>query len=403
MPVPEFPQRLHEQSLPIDQIFLDPNNPRLATVSSEETPENRIAEETVQLATLRRLNDGRFDQEGLRSSIKRSGLLPIDRIVVRPIEGEQDEKYVVVEGNRRIGAIKSLLRLYADGDLTLEEPVLATIDEPHVLVLEGEGAEEARLDQWLIQGVRHISGIRPWGGYQAARTIQTMIDRLGYNEREVAEALNLSVQRVKRSMRVLAALGQMSEDDEYGEFAVPDLYSYFDEMIRRVTVRNWVRWDNDSYRFTDEDRAREFFSWIAPDEELSDEPRIPTSEGVRQLDDVLASEAALAVLNTPGNSLGDALVVAAPAPLEPEWRRPVERAIDALNAIPMGVLESLEGDDRDLIERIRDLAARRLEQADALGGTAGGGPGGGLEPDVVAVEVVAEEGEATGAETRNAG
>ena len=28
---------------------------------------------------------------------------PIDRIVVRPIEGD-DEKYVVVEGNRRIGA-----------------------------------------------------------------------------------------------------------------------------------------------------------------------------------------------------------------------------------------------------------------------------------------------------------
>jgi hypothetical protein len=365
MPVPEFPERLLEEPLDIEKIALDPNNPRLATVSTEETPEDRIAEAGTQMATLRRLNDGRFDQDGLRASIRRSGLLPIDRIVVRPIEGE-DDKYVVVEGNRRIGAIKSLLALHQDGDITLDDKVLETIKAPAVLVLQGESAQEARLDQWLIQGVRHISGIRPWGGYQAARTIQTMIDKLDYSEREVAEALNLSVQRVKRSMRVLAALEQMSEDDEYGEFAVPDLYSYFDEMIRRPTVRNWVRWDNDDYEFNDEERAREFFSWIAPDDDLDDAPRIPTSESVRQLDDVLGSDAALAVLNTPGNTLGDALVVAAPEPLEPEWRKPVERAIDALNAIPMGVLEGLEDEDRELIERVRDLAARRLEQADAL-------------------------------------
>lgn len=368
MPVPEFPERLQEQPLPISDIYLDPNNPRLATVSTEETPENRIAEAGVQTATLRRLNDGRFDQEGLRASIRRSGLLPIDRIVVRPIEGD-DEKYVVVEGNRRIGAIKSLLRLYEDGDITVENRVLQTIESPSVLVLQGENAEEARLDQWLIQGVRHISGIRPWGGYQAARTIQTMIDKLNYSEREVADALNLSMQRVKRSMRVLAALEQMSEDDEFGEFAVPDLYSYFDEMIRRPTVRDWVRWDNDNYEFTDEERARDFFSWIAPDEDLDDQPRIPTSEGVRQLDDILGSDGALAVLSTPGNTLSDALVVAAPTPLEPEWRKPVERAIDALNAIPMGVLEELEDEDRDLIERVRNLAARRLEQADSLAGS----------------------------------
>jgi hypothetical protein len=366
MPVPEFPDRLRDETVQIGSIMLDPNNPRLATVSAEETPEERIAEEGAQAATLRRLNTGRFDMDGLRSSIRRSGLLPIDRIVVRPIEGE-DDTYVVVEGNRRIGAIKTLLDQHADGDITLDDEVLASIEEPAVLVLTGEGADEARLDQWLIQGVRHITGIRQWGGYQAARTIQTMIENLGYGEREVAEALNLSVQRVKRSMRVLAALEQMSEDDEYGEFAVPDLYAYFDELVKRPSVRNWVGWDNDAYAFTDEERASEFFSWIVPDEELDDEPRIPTSGDVRQLDAVLGSEGARAILNTPGNTLSEALVVAAPEPLAPEWRKPVERGIDALNAIPTADLEELEDDDRELIERIRDLASKRLRQAEQLG------------------------------------
>jgi hypothetical protein len=366
MPVPQFPDRLEEQEVPIDAIMLDPNNPRLATVSTEETPEERIAEDGAQAATLRRLNAGRFDMDGLRSSIRRSGLLPIDRIVVRPIEGEE-AKYVVLEGNRRIGAIKTLLEQHHDGDITLEDAVLASVEEPEVLVLEGEGAEQARLDQWLIQGVRHITGIRQWGGYQAARTIQTMIEKLGYDEPEVAEALNLSVQRVKRSMRVLAALEQMSEDEEYGEFAAPDLYAYFDELVKRPSVRNWIGWDNETYKFTDEERAREFFSWIAPDEELDDEPRISTSGDVRQLDSVLGSDAALGVLNTPGNTLSEALVLAAPEPLVPEWRKPVERAIDALNAIPTAELEQLEDEDRDLIERVRDLADKRLRQAKQLG------------------------------------
>lgn len=365
MPVPQFPERLEEEEVEIENICLDPNNPRLASVTSEVTPEERIAESGVQAATLRRLNQGRFDMDGLRNSIRRSGLLPIDRIVVRPIEGE-DDKYVVVEGNRRIGAIKTLLEQHEAGDLTLADQVRASIEAPDVLVLTGEDAETARLDQWLIQGVRHITGIRAWGGYQAARTIQTMIEDLGYQEPEVAEALNLSTHRVKRAMRVLSALEQMSEDDEYAEFAVPDLYAYFDELIKRPKVRNWVGWDNDSYEFTDEDRAREFFSWISPDDELDDEPRIPTSADLRQLDSVLESDAALAVLNTPGNTLSDALVVAAPTTHEPEWRRPLERAIDALDAIPTSDLENLEEDDRDLMTNVRDLADRRLRQAEAL-------------------------------------
>ncbi len=365
MPIPNFPDRLDERPVPIVQIMLDPNNPRLADLQTEPVPEARIVEDGVQARTLRQLNEGRFDMGGLRNSIRRSGLLPIDRIVVRPIEGQQDP-VVVVEGNRRIAAIKTLLTQHDGGEITLPDEVLASIQEPVVLVLQGDAPDAARLDQWVIQGVRHITGIREWGGYQAAKTIQAMIDGLGYDEREVADALNLSLQRVRRSLRVLGALDAMAEDAEYDEYATPDLYAYFDEMIRRPKVREWASWDNDTKEFRDEERARQFFSWITSDDELDDQRRIPTSGDVRQLDPILDSEGALAVLNTPGNMLADALVVAAPQPLEPEWRKPVHRAIGAMNAIPASVLEELENDDRHLLETVRDLAARRLQQADRL-------------------------------------
>jgi hypothetical protein len=364
MPVPDFPERLKEHEIPIESINLDPNNPRLADLTTEVTPEERIAEDGVQAATLRRLNEGNFDMSGLRASIRRSGLLPLDRVVIRPLQG-QEGAYVVVEGNRRIGAIRTLLQLHEAGDVSLDAAILPGLKTPRVLVLEEGDPHRARLDQWVIQGVRHFSGIRDWGGYQGAETIRSMVNDMGYSEREVADALTLSIQRVRRSLRVISALEQMNEDEEFGEYATPDVYAYLDEVIRRLTVRNWVGWDDQQRIFTDEDKARRLYSWISPDEELNGERRIPQSADVRLLDPVLTNESALAILDTPGQNLNAALRVAGP-PLESEWRMPVRGAVSALRAIPTSALEELDEEDRQLIESLRDIAIHRLQLADTL-------------------------------------
>jgi hypothetical protein len=364
MPVPEFPNRLEEQSISIGDIFLDPNNPRLVILASEPTKEERISEASVQEATLRRLNDGPYDMAGLRGSIRRSGLLPLDRVVVRPLQ-DAEGKYVVVEGNRRIGAVKTLLALHSSGDITLADEILPTLESPKVLVLDEPDPERARLNQWVIQGVRHFTGIRDWGGYQAAQTIQSMVDEMGYDDREVADALSLSLQRIRRSLRVISVLDQMEEDEEFGEYANPDLYAYFDEVVRRLTVRNWVGWDDENYSFTDEDKARRLYSWIVPDDELEGERRIAQSADIRQLDPVLASNEALAILDTPGQTLDAALRITGP-PVESEWRNPVRGAVVALRQIPTSALEELTEEDRELITSLRELADNRLALADQL-------------------------------------
>src|ERR671919_611807 len=93
MAVPRFADRLVENPVPIEQLLLDPNNPRLLTTSFEGVREERIGEPGIQQATLNKLNTGRFDMDRLRGSIAASGLLSIDRIVVRPYK---DSQYVVV-------------------------------------------------------------------------------------------------------------------------------------------------------------------------------------------------------------------------------------------------------------------------------------------------------------------
>jgi hypothetical protein len=242
-----------EQTVPLENIMLDPNNPRLiglGTVGTEayqSVPETRIAEETVQETTLTKLNGNRtFDQDSLRASIENSGLLPVDRIVVRPIAAQINGQpaYVVVEGNRRIAACRTLLQQHDSGEKTLSPEVLASINNPKVLVLSEDTPAEARLDQWVIQGIRHISGIRPWGAYQAAKTIEAMLTKLDYSEQEVSRSLSISVQRVRRSMRVLSTLQQMAESDDYAEYSGPDLYAYFDEALKRPAVRKWLGWSD---------------------------------------------------------------------------------------------------------------------------------------------------------------
>ena len=365
---PRFVEQLQSRQIPIDDIHLDPNNPRLTSAGVAPVPDDRVGEPQVQARTLDRLDSGPHDLARMRDSIIRSGLLPIDRIVVRPLDAD-DAKYVIVEGNRRIGAVKQVLELQANAEVTLDESILETLREPTVLVLEQHDEATARTDQWVIQGIRHISGARPWGAWQVARTIQAMRDDLGYDEKQIADTLTVPVARVKRALNVLSVLNQMGEDEDFGDQAAPDLFGYFDEAVRSVKVRNWLGWNAQTREFEHDEHRAQFYSWITPDDTFggdSEQRRIPAPDGVRKLNKILENEQAISVLDTPGTDV-DAAYAALGLVGEPEWRPPVRRAIDALEAIPIGTLEHMEDDDKTLLTDLLDLAQRRLDQAATLG------------------------------------
>lgn len=364
---PRFVEKLRTENVPIGDVFLDPNNPRLLTGDRVPVPDHRIVEGEVQRRTLGLLEDGPFDMGRMRASIERSGLLPIDRIVVRPIEGHEG-RYVVVEGNRRIGGVKAVVEADRVGETTLSEDIRASLMTPAVLILENHDEHSARADQWVIQGIRHVSGIKPWGAYQVAKTIEAMTGELGYTPEQAADALTIPVGRVRRALRVLSALRQMAEDDEYGDQVKPTMFGYFDEAIRSVKVRDWLGWNQTTGTFEDDDHRSQFYSWIADDDAYDENPehqRIPSPEGVRKLKQVLDSDDAIELLNTPGSDI-DAVAASLDLEQEPEWRPPLRRALTALEAIPIGTLEELSDDDTRLIRDLLELTTKRLAQAAAL-------------------------------------
>ena len=89
----------------LDQLLLDPNNPRFAELGEkiDQVPENRFAEDKVQKAAFDKMKTPKFNVTELRDTIKELGFLPMDRIVVRLWRGSDEPKqYVVIEGNRRV-------------------------------------------------------------------------------------------------------------------------------------------------------------------------------------------------------------------------------------------------------------------------------------------------------------
>ena len=157
----------------IDNILLDPNNYRIISSETEyqKVPEERIGELEVQEDT-QALMEQRGELDPLIKSILRIGFLPIDRVVVRLWK---DGKYVVVEGNRRIAAIKKILKDYERGRISLREDVLNSIKEIEVLVIDEEKRNIPVL-QNLIQGIRHVQGVKGWGPYERAMMIKELYE-----------------------------------------------------------------------------------------------------------------------------------------------------------------------------------------------------------------------------------
>jgi len=79
-------------NLKIDQLLLDQDNPRIGTVGNQSEA----------LGALLKLSSDHFKQ--LMLSIKENGLDPGDSLYV--IKAENTNDFVVLEGNRRLSALK---------------------------------------------------------------------------------------------------------------------------------------------------------------------------------------------------------------------------------------------------------------------------------------------------------
>ena len=354
----ELFERLVAKRIQIDQLFWDPKNPRFADMPGRQrrVQEKRFIEPNVQANAFRKMCDG-FDVESIRDSILQVGFLPIDKMVARKISGKT-ENYVMVEGNRRLAAIKWILQDHNSGELDLIESALANLQEIEVLLLEGWTED----DQWILQGVRHMSGIKGWGPYQQSEAVMTLRAK-GMNLREIKECLSISsVTQVNRYIRANLSLKQMAEDEEYGQYATPDMFSYFEEGLAKPYLRDdWLQWSEEQEKCTNQNNLQLLYSWITPSDEPNGEKKIPMAIDLRHLPSVLQHPEANQLFMDRSIQIEQAYALTlTPPPIPFDWRKGLREAVDTLTRIPMG--EDFVDEDLQFLNRIKTLASERIDQ-----------------------------------------
>lgn len=299
-----------------DQLLLDPNNYRFHDLPGyKRVPRSRFSEQGVQNRALQFLAETpSFDLNALRESIISNGFVPFEQIVVETYKSEKGQRtlYLVIEGNRRTAALKTLLSDHEGGALTLRKEVLASIEEISVIEVTGSDAERSKYQKTLM-AIRHVAGIREWGPYQQARLVVEMYDNDEHAFGPVAQRIGISAREVARRYRASKALEQMEQDEEFGEYADPKLYSFFHEAVSQPKVREWLQFSDQTYRAENDENRRIFYELLSPREVDGErkEPKLQNANRqVRLLKDIVDKPVPLKILVDPEKTFEDAVKAA---------------------------------------------------------------------------------------------
>lgn len=352
-----------EKLVSIDQLLLDPNNFRFQDEPDyvRAAPE-RFAEPSVQERATKRIRSEGLTE--LKNSIVSNGFLAVERLVVRHYKDVDGIPiYLVLEGNRRAASLR-WIRDDHEAGVSIPQGVLDVLGAVPVIVTDSDDGEVTYLS---IMGIRHVGGIKQWGGYQRAKLVGDLRDMYGLDTTEVADRLGMTKHEVNRRYRALKALQQMEEDEDFGGFAGPQMYPLFHEAVSIPAVRAWLGWDDNLTTFGAQEELRHFYMLITPYVDDNDDDFVPrdvkitTYSQVRDLRDVLANPDAKAVLLDPTRSLGDALGIAKADELSSSWRSEISEAASALTKIGAFDLAGMSQEDITSISNLQDTIARVLD------------------------------------------
>jgi hypothetical protein len=361
-----LPEVLSAITVHVDQLLLDPNNPRFSELGEDlnQVIEGRFADDKVQQFAYDKMKTDVFDVSELKDTIKTLGFLPMDRMVIRRWKGNTsvEAKYVVIEGNRRLTALKWLLGLHDIGKESFSEQQLKNFQTLECLLLSDEAAGTTA--NLILPGLRHVSGIKEWGPYQKAKAVHAL-RKSGLSSQDAAQSLGLSTRAANAAYKCFLALEQMKTDEEFGEHANPRMYSYFEEIFKRPNVRTWLSWSDEGESFTAEEHVKEFYSWIVPGHEDSEAPKLPEAKSIRDLSGILEDENAMKIFKSPDGTLSRALAKFEVDHPE-DWFPKVTAATAAVKSLTPEALRGLDEPTLASLNELKEKITQALRDRESL-------------------------------------
>ena len=218
--------------MPVSDLAFDKKNPRLVEfdISTKESDLIRFLWETM-------------DIRELMLSIAASGYFEHEPVIVAKERGE----HVVIEGNRRLAAVKLLLDPSLQKGLSGKMPkasneVRQSIEEIPCLLSSRQAA-------WRYLGFKHVNGPQKWGSYAKSQYIANVHRNYGIPLDEIAHQIGDTHNTVRRLYRGLMVIEQAERagvydrgDRWYSRFYFSHLYvglqsSGFSEFLNLMPAK----------------------------------------------------------------------------------------------------------------------------------------------------------------------
>ncbi len=265
---------LKEKEINIEDLLLDPNNPRFSKHHDEITPEKNFEDESEQEKAFQQMTDPKnhFDIDVLLAAIKTDGFIHVDKIFVRKI----NNKYLVIEGNRRVTAIKKLIRnnknnvngYRAEDGVTAD--LIKQITELPCIVIDING-HEAEDQVQKILGLRHHGSILPWKPlpaafnlyqkYMAEYCLQNKSDPKNPDNfiydvsvtKKVAAIFSVPFPDVRRQIKLYRVYLQLLDvSHRHPDVESPDTFSMIEETLSKEVLKKRFGYDDNKSIFSDE-------------------------------------------------------------------------------------------------------------------------------------------------------
>ena len=294
----------------VDWLKLDRENPRLVGISARTTDESIIA----QLYRGEELGE-------LLQSISANGYLDIEPLIVSL--DSADQKFTVLEGNRRLAAIR-LFREPALADAIarnerikigipeISKSVEASLAEVSVYRVPDRDAARSFI------GFKHINGAAKWESYAKAKFAAGWYKSGSVSLQEISEKIGDRHDTIKR---MVAAINVLDQAERQGVFALTDRkitkfnFSHLYTALSRSTYMAylgletaWPRYDPqpDPVPADKLDRLREVLVWIYGSKDDDKEPVVQSQNpDIKNLGETLASAEGLHILRA-GGTLAEA-------------------------------------------------------------------------------------------------
>lgn len=276
-----------------DALSFDAQNPRLVE-NQENLPDDRAIQNKLWRT---------MDVAGLVSSILANGFFESEPLYAI-IDGE---KYVVIEGNRRLAAVKAILDPASIDNGSMEKyipRITEAIREqlrtslPVVLMRD-------RKEAWRFIGFKHVNGAAKWDSYAKAKYIAQVHDDYGVPLDEIALQIGDSNRITTKLYQGLMVLDQA---DAQTEFKKNDVYNnriFFSHVYTAINydiVQQYLGLSLAEVSQTPVPQEKlpnleEFMIWVLGSRKQGLPPVVKSQNpGIRQLCGVLKSPTAIQAL-----------------------------------------------------------------------------------------------------------